>query len=422
MDKNNKFSVIINYPYFFNVGGIETYLFFFIKYCIEKKIRVLWIRNPKYEVAQSFRSVLLGNQVERVNLKNKRFGWFKLKDIHLQDATYILFCTSPIYMCLNQDIIRHNPGSKIYPIYAVASEKGTTFYLEDYFHLPYLKKMVKNAMSSMVENWDSHNAVRCFNVKQLDALEIKYGISIRNKESKVLGVLHSVKEVSDDFLRAKYRTRDVFTIITVSRFDFPHKAYLLGLIRAFGKLKGKYPQLRLQIIGYGPHEDKVKNEIEKLPSAVRHSIELLGEVSPVDLGVYFRKADLNISVAAAASGGACEGTLTLVGRNFCGDVCEVYGYYDECINMTTSLVHGNNVEPYIEEVLSMSENEYVRKCLDGFAVFGNSRKPNPDYLFETSEKVDLPVSNTEIRQMKVIKHLITLSRIIEKLKKFWLML
>lgn len=421
MDKK-KFTVIINYPYFFNVGGIETYLFFFIKYCIEKNVRVLWICNPKYEVAQSFRSVLLSNQVERAYVKKNCFGWFKLKDLHLQDEKYILFCVSPLYMCLNQDIIRRYPDSKIYPIYAIASEKGTTFFLEDNFHFLFIKKRIQHVMRSMIGNWDSHNAIRCFNVNQLDALEKKYDIKIENKDSKVLGVLHHQKEVSEGFLRIKYRKRDVFTIITVSRFDFPHKAYLLGLIRAFGKLKGKYPQLRLQIIGYGPHEDKVKNEIEKLPSAVRHSIELLGEVSPVDLGVYFRKADLNISVAAAASGGACEGTLTLVGRNFCGDVCEVYGYYDECINMTTSLVPGNNVEPYIEEVLSMSENEYVRKCLDGFAVFGNSRKPNPDYLFETSEKVDLPVSNTEIRQMKVIKHLITLSRIIEKLKKFWLML
>lgn len=149
------------------------------------------------------------------------------------------------------------------------------------------------------------------------------------------------------------------------------------------------------------------------------SIELIGEVSPIALGDYYKKADLNVSVAAAASGGAREGTLTLVGRNFCGDVCEVYGFYDECSNMTTSLIPGNNVEPYIEDVLSMEEDDYVNKCLAGFSVFKKAKKPNPDYLFETCEIIDLNVSNKEIRQMKIIKNLILFSLLRKKLSSFF---
>lgn len=417
MDDTKKYSLIINYPYFFNIGGIEKYLYSFIKYCIDKEVRVIWLCETKYEIAESFKSILLSDKIERVPIKRCFFGWFKLEALNLKkDEIYILFCTSPIYMCINQDIIRQYSDYRFYPIYAIASETDNTYFLEDYFNCSFIKNRVRHTMGKMIENWDLHNAVRCFNIHQLNSLEKKYSIKIQNKEEKVLGVLKSQEDVSESFLRTKYRSRDIFTIITVSRFDFPHKAYLLGLIRAFGVVKVRYPQIHLQIIGYGPHKNKVIDEIEKLPPMVKQSIELVGEVSPDNLNDYFKKADLNISVAGAATGGARVGTLTLVARNYCEDVCEVYGYYDESSNMTTSLIPGNDVEPYIEEVLSMNENDYVQKCLAGYQLLKTTKTPNPDYLFKTSEAVDLTVSGKEMCQMKIIRQMILFRRLLDKSK------
>ena len=112
----------------------------------------------------------------------------------------------------------------------------------------------------------------------------------------------------------KKAKRECFNIVSISRFDFPHKGYLLGLIRAYGRLKEKYPQVALCIIGYGPGKPLVEKEIKRLNKKAQQDLSLLGEVDSADFPKVLKEMHLNISVAGSVGVGARNGVLSIPAR------------------------------------------------------------------------------------------------------------
>ena len=197
-----------------------------------------------------------------------------------------------------------------------------------------------------------------------------------------------------------------FNIITVGRFDFPHKGYMLGLVRAFGRLKPKYPQLTLSIIGLGQHEQMLKNEIANLPQGVQADVNLLGAVPHTELPHYFRDKHLSIAVAGAASDAARNGVLSIAARNFCDNECEVYGFYPESFVKNSSKEPGELVDKYIEDAINMTKEEYTKRCKDSYMVFTDPARYNPTFLYTTTEMCkDYYIGTMDLYFYKVINYL-----------------
>ena len=181
-------------------------------------------------------------------------------------------------------------------------------------------------------------------------------------------------------------------MVSVSRFDCPHKNYLLGLIDDYAKLKPEYTKLSLHIVGYGKGQNVVKKRIADLPPEVRRDVFLHGTMDVQQLADFLKEMSLNISVAGSASIGARLGVLTIPARNFCEDVCEVYGFYPEAGSMTTAIVPGEAAIGYIRQVVEMSEEEYIQKSQLCYS-FSINRSVDPEYLFK-----QIPKENQNLRQ------------------------
>ena len=227
-----------------------------------------------------------------------------------------------------------NPSVKITPLYIVANTKGDLYFIENYFIWP-LKGFVKRKMDTILKEWNDKDYIRYFTHLQREAQEKRYGFKVINPKLNIVPPTVGILPLDIKSLD-KRADRFFFNIISVSRFSFPHKNYLLGLVDSYAQLKTVYPQLSLYLIGYGVGESQLRNKINKLPEDIRSNIHLLGPKTASEIDEIMKDMHLNVSVAGSVKCGARNGVVSLPARNFCEEECEVYGYLPKSFNKKTS--------------------------------------------------------------------------------------
>lgn len=379
-----KRTFIVNYPIMISIGGIEKYLYYLMKYMLNHGVRVIWMQNIRFQTGKMYDDVIKDPRLEIVKVNSNLLFWFKHEKLNLsKDEEIVIFSCTTMAKLKADTIVRRFSDLNIKSIYGIPDTKGDAYYLEAIFCNP-LKFIVYRCMRTVFEEWENNNHLCFYARKQIDALENNYHVHISNKDTKLLKYVEPLPLLNYDELEKRIK-RCNFTIITIGRFDFPHKQYILGLIRAYGRLKEKYPQIRLDIVGDGPHRFKVIQEIEKLNSNIQKDIKLLGSVSPEVLPACIKHAHLNISVAGGVSVGAINGIMSIPARNYCEEECEVYGYLPEYLDYSVSTSPGNLVDTYIERVINMSDFEYKKACIESYESVYNSREVDPNYLFGFSK-------------------------------------
>lgn len=407
-------TIIINYLDMSNLGGIEKCIFKLAIYANNHDIRFIWMHEKTLNIAKSFKSVLLGPKVERISVWSRDIHWFKHEKIQFHEGEKaIIVSFDPIGMARAEQFIIENPQVDIIPIYAIPDVTGNGYYLERFFN-GYLYSLIKKRLNNIFVKWENAGQLRFFAKSQITALERNYNIKISNGVDKVIKPVEAPPKL-DLILLEKRVLRNPFSIITVSRFDFPYKGYILGLVRAYGRLKKKYDNIKLDIIGYGLGERELREVINQLPEEVKSGITLHGEVSPIQINKYFEKASLNIGVSGAVFDGAKNGVLSIIARNWYQEECEVYGFLSkENRHMTTASSEGTIVDSLIEDVINMSDDEYKKLCLESYNVCNNDA--DPLYLWHTDAKSgNQSFSKLDLLFMKLLSYL---SKIVARIPHF----
>lgn len=375
-------ALIINFSSL-NIGGIEQFIYNLTIYMINKHYRVIWFCQLPMQIADGYKGIL--DKIEVVEIKKTFTGFMKYKQVILScNEEYTMISFTPFDHIRALQFAQENIQYDIRPFYIVANTKGRYYFIEEYFY-GFFRKVFYKYVKELMEIWENNDYIRFFTCLQAEALEKQYGMIIKNKEDKCIPSIIRMEKINEELLSIKSKTRKKeFNLVTVSRFDFPHKNYLLGLIDDYGKLKKKYPQLRLHIAGYGVGESKVKKNIDSLDIDAQKDVYLYGPISSTDMPDFMKSMHLNISVAGSVSCGAINGVLSIPARNFCGEKCEVYGYLPESNASITATKPGEPAINYIEEVVDMSDEKYIEKCVDSYKNYMN-RKYNPEYLFEQSK-------------------------------------
>lgn len=375
-------TLIVNYRSM-TVGGIETYIYDLVKYIISINGRVIWFCDSQPVVADSFKDLMLSNQVERVTTKTRGLHWFKHDPILFdKNEQIVMLSFTPFDMAKALTLRNEYRDYVIQCFYVVANFTGRSYYLEQYFSGT-TNRIIRKRMKKILRSWDKKSYIRFFSKKHILCYEENYCIEIKNHESKLLKPIYKSKGFDLEIAKKRAK-RDNFNLITVGRFDFPHKGYILGLIRAYVRLKENYPQLTLTIIGHGKDENKVREEIRTLPKNVREEIYLEGEISPDSLGKYFDKAHMNISVAGAVRKGAMCGLLSMPARHYCYD-CQVYGFLPQSKSKNLSADPGEEVDYYIEKAINMKDEEYIKLCKSSYESM-KIENEEPLYFFKTKNK------------------------------------
>lgn len=358
-----------NYVFFvynkLNVGGIETFIYNAVNILRKENCNVGIVRNFRYKIAETYSGVLDADDILAFNIRNfdkKLTKWAKKNN----DAVISIYTFKCIDMAKAQKIRNSIPDNRVNVFYCVPHFSGSAFF-PDMGFMGAKSDEINNKTKDIFDKLYQYNQLRCFSGRHIDTIEERYGLRIEDRSEIFVPWVYPQKAFNEEHFSQIYES-EKFNIFSVSRFEFPHKGFLLGLIKDYGKLKKKYPQLTYTIVGYGAGEERVKEEISKLEESAQKDIFLYGRCSPEELNEYYLKANLNLSVAGSCSSGAMLGVLSLPVRHYSYD-CEVYGYLPGSIDKTVSDEPGLPVAPFIEEVINMGKNEYIAKCRDCYNCF-----------------------------------------------------
>lgn len=360
------------------IGGVQQNCFQLMKYAAEQGYRVVWLYSSPKRIADAYSG--LNGKIEAYPYKIDRSYKNIICDPHFcENESINLLTFTPGDMHCAILLAHNNRNCHITPLYIVSNTKGRYNYIERYYW-GIFASIVYKKFKSIIHQWHDAGLIRYFHIKQYDAYNQSYGINSTSPHDLIWKSLYPLPPLDKEVIEQRTE-RKGFNIISVSRFDFPHKQYLLGLIKDFAVLKQKYPHIQLHIVGYGHDEDKVTSLIRTLPIEVQNDITLYGQKSTDEIVELMKNMHLNISVAGCVGLGARTGLLSIPARNFCGPECEVYGYLPESKDKTVATEPGHRAIDFIEEVINMTDDEYRRKCVDSYNAY-KVTDVDPDFMLK----------------------------------------
>ena len=414
----NRRTLVFNYYGMTNVGGIEKYINEVTGSLLGTDVRIIWLKEKNSKVAQSFQEHMLDPRVETVEITQRGYHWFSIGNLcFMPDEEITIVSFSPLDMGRAMYIANKYKHHAINLLYAIPNTTGNMYFLERYFKGT-LRNTVAKRMGRIFEKWEQAGALLFFSAGQIKPLEDAYDLEITSKQEKLLPGVKPLPVLNEDKLIERSK-RDPFKIITVGRFEFPHKGYMLGLIDAYDKLKATYPNIKLDIIGFGPDEILVRNRIEKLSDQAKADIRLLGEVAPDNLPQYFESASLNISVAGGVNAGVKLGVFSIPARNYCYGECEVYGFLPEKKSMTVSTSPGEPVEDYIIRVIEMSDEEYVNRCRLAYDDLKANFSYNPTFFLEKGCEAKTVANSSDIAFLRLLHYMTKITDYVGIAKTKW---
>lgn len=362
------------------IGGIECWLIQQLKRAKELGYDIIWIVNGQGNEFTGWRE-FIKNNVEKIYI------WkFNNKIIAKSNEVLALsFGFSDYGYLLRQKHLSKCHEFRV--LYLLPHFKDWLYYPEEIVPSLFVN-YAKNKIKKVYCNADNLNQLLFFGKKHAEELHSRYGIPIQNVNEKLVREIIINKEFNIE--KAKQRAaRKQFTIITCGRFDFPHKAYILGLISAYKILKKEFNNIKLIIIGYGLGQSEVENKISEIDEEFRKDIILPGAVSPDDLVEYFDNSHVNISVAGAVKAGAITGLVSIPARHY-SETCEVYGFLPKSKQYTLSDTPGEDVKKYIRYLINIDDDKYIDLCKKSFLTYRDQDDfVDNDWLFNQKPRNDL---------------------------------
>lgn len=370
------------------IGGIEVYLSKLIQYSTSNNYRVIWLTSKKCYSENHFPKIVDHPLVEKVFIRGGGQRWMPHKRIKFHpDEDVTMFSVDPINFMKGEQIRQYAKKVKSFNHFLVMPHfTGLPYYPERTFKCKiihnYWYKFMKKFAKKLVDN----DCIRAYSLKHLDAYEESYGVKIENKPEKVLKKINEIPEYDEKYFEDKARSRDEsFEIVTCTRFDFPHKGFLLGLLSDYEKLKKEYPHIKLTIIGYGNDEAVLQEKIRELSKEAQEDITLVGKVSPQDLHSYFEKGHLNIGLAGALFDGAICALPSLCVRHFTEN-CETYGFISDMEGTYLRDEPAMGIKPFIEKMITIDLDNYINQAKRDFERAKSVKTNQPNYIFEQKNK------------------------------------
>lgn len=352
-----------------NIGGIETIYYRLANQFIERGDHVLWIRIAGGSCSNEFERLFNHPSVFSIKIDFKKKKWWNI-DFNFEKYNKVIVLSSNIMEYCYFDTIKVKMKlKKIDSFFWLPHYTGSSIYIEEFFPNP-IRRIVRKYMKNLYKKMDENDNIIYFNQTHADAFlkNYKYLVNGDVSDKFFKGYVMKLSDFDKEQRRKKSEERNPFTIISMCRFEFPHKGYVLGLIKAIDNLISEFPFLQLNVIGYGDGEDDINRLLESCSKETRENVHLIGKVSPDNLEEYFRDAHLNIGVAGSIATGSKYGVISIPARSY-SDTCEVYGFLPENKSKTLCLDCGEPVVDYIRHVINLSNDEFVELCKKSFDTY-----------------------------------------------------
>lgn len=349
------------------LGGIETHILNMSKWCKLNGHRMIWGKTKFVEGEKKSVEELINNGVEVLELKRimkNRLGNCNCYDMSEYELTLaedeeLLILSVDYFGFMLGEGIKRNFRNKIDNVFWVTHEimayrdveiamQNKNFIIEKSYYLFY-----RRIANKLAEN---KNIVHLSDIA-METFIKHYNLKITTNELSFLGLGLFLDEFDLEEVKCRYRN-DVTNITTIGRFDFPFKAYVLGIIDSFKKIREQGYNVKLNIIGYGKDEETVISKISELPIEIQDHIQLLGKVDYRELSKYLSNTNIYIGTGMTLVDAANKGIPGIIATVYqSGDVSGGFLCYNMMYPM--SYIGNSTFTEDILKVLKMTENEYV---------------------------------------------------------------
>lgn len=395
------------------VGGVEKNAVDMIANALSNDNRVIWIGNKKKIYSQVYANVIENPGLEFIGINYSRINLYNIPKIKFKVGETITILTFDIVNCFVAYKFKEKYNKyTIKVLYIVPHFVGDPIFLEQTFH-GHFSSLVKKHSSIIYKELYDNGCLRFFGKKHAIIISNNYGINLPNYEERVVPQLTKRNGFNFEH-RKKVFHNPLFTIVSAGRFEFPHKGFVLGLIKDMPKVIAKYNNIRPLIIGDGRDKDQVLNYVSSLDEETRNHITVHPPVDPKTLESIIKDCNLSISVSGCATLSAKCGVLTLPARHY-STTCEVYGFTPESKNKTLCSEPGFPVLQYIFKAYEMSEDEYIKRCYTTFHSYDNE-KADLNYPLDQSVNIGYIPSKLNFAFINIVYFL---QRILYFLNRFY---
>lgn len=381
------------------IGGVQAILYGFIRFFLNKGADVVWIAPNKPVIYEGYSRIV---NRKTIIICNSSEAEKKINELYLEGSKSVILMSFNLQSYCEQSILEQSlKFEDIRNFYVVAHYKGNKHFLEQNFY-KYSRLKHKQFIQKIYTTLINNKSIFFCAKKQIESFEQHYQFSILNKKDFLLPTKAKEAIFNEDIIENRYNSK---VILSISRMDFPHKSYVLGLIDAFSKLKDYDPELKLVIIGDGNDAKAVRNKIKNLSIENQKDITLIPSVPFDNLIDYFNESRVFVGLAGALGQAASSGLVSIIARHYC-PTCQVYGSYALNSAKVVSEDEGIDVIQTLKEVLSLNKKDYYNESLQTFQAFEkNSKQRSHDItLCRTSKKNILEASQRKILQKMTARY------------------
>lgn len=397
--KENK-ALIINYRNML-IGGIENYIYQLTKAQLRNGCKIIWLCDPDTKIAKQYEDIFNDSLIERHCVNVHSIHWAKTIRIKFNDDFKYTILSFNLYDHIRAQIWAKN-NENVATMFCIPHFKGSLLFPEEEY-TGVLRKIIASNVSKIYKCCDNYGQLLYFSPHHREAINTRYDLTLIDDDKRMLKEVVYPRKFPMKIVEEKAKERkDKFNIISVGRMEFPHKGYMVGLVDAFEAIRVHRDGVSLFYIGDGPSRYELEKRINKLPEKYKKDVHLLGFIKPDDLAYYFDKAHINISVAGGMTEGAKNGVVSIPTRHY-SYTCEVYGFLPDSIERNLSDEPGQSVVPFIEHVMNMSDQDYVKYSkLSYDAVMSriDNISIDPDYIFKQA-KLSKPFKCNNLQIMGV---------------------
>lgn len=360
-----------------NPGGIQKCISNYLAVYQNAGYDTFWIAPKHPSVDSGFYNVL--NRVSYLQ-GNRQYIKNVLREYEeILTLSFSAFGMERMMECMQDfDNVRH--------FFLIPHFKNPEIYLEELFFSLKKQKKYFPLVGMLYSRYIKENKLFYINPKHGFALSEHYGLDKNHVHDHVCKRVSSINFFDENAARLRASTKkNNFSIITVARFEFPHKGYVLGLINCFCKIKEVIPNAKLIIIGYGEGHKDVLRCISNLPEDYQSDVEYVGKISYNELQRFYQKAHVSVSLAGSVSDSARFGVPPLIAQHYTHE-CKGYGFFHENPDKILCDEAGEDLIPYIIRVYHMDDNEYLELCKKNYEVIKDYMMKDYDPLWMTKIK------------------------------------
>ena len=224
-------------------------------------------------------------------------------------------------------------------------------------------RVVKPIMSKYIQKSISNRNIIFMDRLGVDRTERYYGKTFNVSIDDLFPLPIEIEELPADFYKERLN-RNIFSILSIARADFPFKGYLKGLIEEC-TLLNKETSISLTLISYGKGMKELMDWVKSAEKSGFNRINIIGETSYEELNKYIISSNLYVGMATTVLDAAKRGVISIAVQSHTYELKSNYFFHENpCLLGEDPENELNNAIDLIRRAINMPEDEYIKNMIE----------------------------------------------------------